>query len=276
MLLFPNRNSSDAPGSVNMRQDIRRITSESSNHTRGTPRTDTDEPLSGVFRQAPDTVSNRCAGFTLVELVLATLISSLVIAIISVALGFSLRVWEKNQNRRPDDFPSLVELLKWQLASFDPVQIRNEGETQIIFRGDEHSLGFATDRSVRAISNGVPVVARYVFRPSEKLLYYAEIPLDPYHADVIQEFLDMQPKDGDKYPRFYPIQVDSFSLSFGQAEEKGGVAASWDENHAIPAYVLVSWSRDNGASVSTQAVIPNFLFARKIQEQKGKSSSDGL
>ena len=218
--------------------------------------------------------SNSCAGFTLVELVLATLISSLVIAIVSVSLGFSLRVWERSQNRQPDDFPSLVELLKWQLASFDPVQVREEGEARIIFRGDNNFIAFATDRSVRAISNGVPVVARYVYDSSGKVLYYAEIPLDPYHPDVIKEFLEMKPSDRSSFPRFYPTPVDSFSLSFGQGDEKGGVADSWDDTRAIPAYVRVSWSRDGGATESTQVIIPNFLFARKIEEQKAGVPSE--
>jgi prepilin-type N-terminal cleavage/methylation domain-containing protein len=219
--------------------------------------------------------SNSCAGFTLVELVLATLISSLVIAIVSVSLGFSLRVWERNQNRRPDDFPSLVELLKWQLASFDPVQVREEGEVQIIFRGDYNFIAFATDRSVRAISNGVPVVARYVYQDSEKVLYYAEIPLDPYHPEVIKEFLAAKPSDSSSWPRFYPIPVDGFSLSYGQGDEKGGADDTWDDAHAIPAYVRVTWSRDGGATESTQIIIPNFLFAREIEEQQAGAQPGG-
>jgi prepilin-type N-terminal cleavage/methylation domain-containing protein len=212
---------------------------------------------------------NPCAGFTLIELVLATLISSLVIAIVSVSLSFSLRVWEKNQNQQSDDVPSLLELLKWQLASFDPVRIDLDGERQLIFQGDEHTLTFATDRSVRAISRGVPVIARYVYAPQEKKLYYAEMVLDPYHPDPIREFMQLRPKDDKSQPRFYPTYISSFAFAFGQKEDKGGTTESWDEATDIPQSVVVNWSSDGGASVSTQLIIPNFFFARKVQEKQG-------
>ena len=47
-------------------------------------------------------------GFTLLELVLATLISAIVIGIFSVALSLSLRMWERQQDREPSDVPSLL------------------------------------------------------------------------------------------------------------------------------------------------------------------------
>lgn len=215
------------------------------------------------------------AGFTLLELVLATLISSLVIAIVSVSLGFSLRVWEKSQSRQPDDLPSLVELLNWQLANFDPVQVKLDVDKQLVFQGDENSVAFTTDRSVRALSNGVPIVARYVFLPQEKMLYYAEIPLDPYHSDIVKAFLQMKPGNRKSRTRFYPTQVDSFVFSFNQGEDRGGEMSTWDDASGIPQSVTVTWSRDNGATVSSRLIVPNFFFAKKLKEQ-GLSTSGAL
>ncbi len=63
-------------------------------------------------------------GFTLVELVIATVIASLVMGIVAVALGFSLRIWERRQNQAPSDMPAVIELLKWQLATFEPQPVR--------------------------------------------------------------------------------------------------------------------------------------------------------
>jgi hypothetical protein len=216
------------------------------------------------------------AGFTLLELVLATLISSLVIAIVSVSLGFSLRVWEKSQGRQPDDLPSLVELLKWQLANFDPVRIKLDLDKQLVFQGDEHSIAFTTDRSVRALSNGVPIIARYIFVPQEKNIYYAEIPLDPYHSDIVKAFLQMKPGDRKSRTRFYPTQVDSFLFSFNQGEDRGGDMGTWDDTNDIPQSVTVTWSRDNGATLSARLIIPNFLFAKKLKETQGLSPASSF
>jgi len=41
------------------------------------------------------------AGFTLLELLLATFISALVIGILSVTLSVALRIWEKNRGTEP-------------------------------------------------------------------------------------------------------------------------------------------------------------------------------
>jgi hypothetical protein len=213
------------------------------------------------------------AGFTLLELVLATLISSLVIAIVSVSLGFSLRVWEKSQGRQPDDLPSLVELLNWQLANFDPVQIKLDVDKQLVFQGDEQSIAFTTDRSVRALSNGVPIIARYIYLPQEKKIYYAEIPLDPYHPEVVKAFLQMKPGDRKSRIRFYPTQVDSFIFSFTQGDDRGGDMNTWDDSKDIPQSVTVTWSRDNGATVSSRLIVPNFFFAKKLKENQGLSPS---
>lgn len=192
----------------------------------------------------------RSTGFTLVELVLATLISSLVIGIFSVALSISLRVWERQQNREISDTPSLLELLKRQLAQFDPILIQLDGKQRPIFQGNEQSLAFATDYSVRAISKGVPVIARYVFIPGRGELFYAELPLDPYHPEPIEEFLKMSPGNTKSWPRFYLIEVAEFALSYA-TKEKGEFAEATEDAAGIPSAVRVDCaSRGDSASFS--------------------------
>jgi len=203
------------------------------------------------------------SGFTLLELVLAMLISSLVIGILSVSLTFTLRVWEKQQNQKTSDMPPVLDLLKWQLASYDPSPIVLDASSQPLFRGDKQSLTLATDRSVRAISNNVPVVARYIFDKRKKKLYYAEIPLDSYHPDDIKAFLKMKPSDDEAaWPRFYATDAASFSLAYGSGEDKTDKDA-WENETDPPATVMVKWSPWEGAPLSTQLYIPNFLFPRK-------------
>jgi len=208
-----------------------------------------------VNRRKGNGLFGRSTGFTLVELVLATLISSLVIGIFSVALSISLRAWERQQNREISDTPSLLELLKRQLAQFDPILIQLEGKQRPIFQGDEQSLAFATDYSVRAISKGVPVIARYVFIPGRGELFYAELPLDPYHPEHIQEFLQMSPGKTKSWPHFYLIEVAEFALSYA-TKEKGEFAGAPDDAAGIPAAVRVSCaSRGDSASFSAMMFV---------------------
>jgi hypothetical protein len=211
-------------------------------------------------------------GFTLVELVIATLISSLVMGIISVALGFSLRVWERLQNQNPSDMPAVMDLLKWQLATLEPQTVRIDQESVPVFKGDTHSLTFATTHSVKAISKGAPVVARYVYVPEEKALYYAEIPLDPYHSEPLEDFLKSKPEKSKKRSRFFSTAAAEFSLAFAAPEEIESFGESWEEDNAVPGLVVVKWSPD-GQSRFTTTMVPNSLFPRHAQEaKKGESA----
>ncbi len=189
-------------------------------------------------------------GFTLIELVLATVISALVIAIMSVCLSFSLRAWESVQNHGPDQSAPLVDLLKQQLAELDPTPVRLEsGGMQIVFKGSGNSLAFATSHSVRAISHGVPVVARYAFDPKSNVLVYSEIPFDPYHGDAIQSFLDLKPNAVQPNIRFYEIQIAGFGISYLDGESDQTQKA-WAQTDKLPAAVVVNWTTPDSGDFS--------------------------
>ncbi len=211
-------------------------------------------------------------GFTLLELVLATLIASLVIGILSVALTFSLRVWEREQNRETSEAPSMVELLKWQLACIDLVDIRSEGESHPLFQGEENSIAFATDFSVKALSKGAPVVVRYVYSPGEKRLYYAEIPLDPYHPEPIEAFLDMEPSGGGKqWPVFYSVEMTHFELKYEKAEEQD--ANSRPANSNIPDIIEITWMGEKDSVSFISRVRPNSFFPKTTRQDGLEDSS---
>ncbi|MHC1745394.1 MAG: type II secretion system protein J [Syntrophobacteraceae bacterium] len=210
-------------------------------------------------------------GFTLLELVLAMMISSLVMGILSVALGFSLRVWERQFDRKTSDMPAMIDLLKWQLASINPAPVQSEMESRIVFQGKEHALTFATDVSVRALSRGVPVVARYLFKPSEKLLYYAEIPFDPYHPEPIEQFMKLEPGKKKTWPVFQATEVLQVVFSFGSGE--GALEKQWNEEKEIPAVVGVRWS-EREAERKTAVIIPNSFFPRDVEQEAGQAGFD--
>ncbi len=223
--------------------------------------------VSRVFAQPPGTPCLLGSkGFTLVELVIATLISTLVMGIIAVALGFSLRIWERQQSQNPSDMPAVMNLLKWQLATFEPQQVRIEQESLPVFQADARSLTFATAHSVKAITKGAPVVARYVFVPKDKALYYAEIPLDPYHSEMIEEFLKMAPGKDKKRKGFFATTVADVSFSYAEDGEAESFEEKWGEDDkSIPGMVVVNWSPD-GQARFTAAIVPNFLFPKRTEE----------
>jgi hypothetical protein len=197
------------------------------------------------------------------ELVLATLISALVIGIFSVALSISLRSWERQQNRESSDVPSLLQLLKWQLAQFEPVMLKFEGNQRPVFQGDEESLAFATSYSVRAISKGVPVIARYVFVPGRGELYYAEMPFDPYHPESIQKFLQMTPADTKAWPHFYVTEIASFSLSY-VGEDRDSSATSVDEDAGVPSAVVVQCAPQADSASLSAVMFVNLPFTKPV------------
>jgi hypothetical protein len=199
-------------------------------------------------------------GFTLLELVLAAFISSLVIGILSVALSFSLRLWERQQSLRESDAPRVIELLRWQVANFNPVPIQVEGAEQILFSGSENSLALATNYSVRAISQGVPVVARYIFDARAKVLYYSEMPLNPHDPDAIDEFMKMKPGgDGSKRPAFFATEVDQFSLLY-LGENDGSLAEAWEDAETPPVAMNVNWKSVESSTPVTTTLFPNAFF----------------
>lgn len=215
-------------------------------------------------------------GFTLLELILATLISSLVMGILSVALTFSLRMWEREQNRQLDDAPAMVELLKLQLASTDNTPMKIGDQTRALFELEDNSFAFVTSHSVKALSKGAPVVARYIFDSGERKLYYSEIPFDPYHPAAIEEFLQIDPHRTDGWPRFYGIEVKEFSLVVNKQEKDEEFPGDGEGGSAIPEVVVLSWSRMTEDFVHTSVMRTDFFFPQDIEAPVVEKMGEGL
>lgn len=218
-------------------------------------------------------------GFTLLELLLATLLSTMVIGIVAVALSFCLRMWERHQNYGPNDALRIIELMTLQIGSFNAAPVRfDEGEEQTLFLGDKESLTLATNYSLKAISKGAPVVARYVYHPEEKRLYYSEMPFNPKDPDLIEELLDMNPNAKDGLVRFYSVSASEFSLEFLEKEEEDGSTGekrevqstgagrkrnksegAWNAGFESLGGVLLRLTTEDGSRSITQLVTPGFL-----------------
>ena len=152
----------------------------------------------------------------------------------------------------------ILELLAMQLADFDATPLSSEfGITGPLFIGDDHSLIIATDHSVKALSGGVPVVARYTYLPKDKVLYYSEIPLDPHHPETLRDFIDVAPDEKSTWPRFYPVKVDEFSFEYSDEEDESFVSA-WDDSENLPRVLLVNWTLDE--KNFSRLIIPDLFF----------------
>jgi prepilin-type N-terminal cleavage/methylation domain-containing protein len=206
------------------------------------------------------------SGFTLVELILATAISAMVVGILSVCFSFAMRVWLSAQDQRPDEAFQLADLLKRQLSECDPTPIKFSDTTQHpLFNGQANSIVFVTAHSVRAISQGVPVVARYVYDPGSKVLSYSELLLDRYHPVFIERFLAGRSSSGKETEiRSYGVGFQEFVLSYAGKDSKEFLQ-SWDVTKELPVEVLVRW-KGNDPMIHSRICMLNVPFPIEVPE----------
>jgi prepilin-type N-terminal cleavage/methylation domain-containing protein len=160
-------------------------------------------------------------GFTLIELILATALSALVVGILSVCFSFALRVWQSTQDQKPDLTFQLSDLLNRQLAECDPRPVRFKEKAHLLFTGQPNSIAFLTTHSVKAISQGVPVVASYTYDPNSRVLSYSELQLDPYHPAFIERFLAGRSSSGKQTEiRSYGVDFPEFVLAYAGKDSK--------------------------------------------------------
>jgi prepilin-type N-terminal cleavage/methylation domain-containing protein len=206
------------------------------------------------------------SGFTLVELLIATFIASLVIGIMSASLSFALRVWERNHGAEPGDqeIIRLLEVMTLQLGTFNPTPIAlgPDKESQPVFVGNRHALSFSTNYSLKAISKGVPVISRYLFVPGNKRFYYAELPFDPYHADPIERFLRQKPDARDSWPRFYAMDMNlsEFTITY-RGGDADGFTETWEDASSLPQAIMVKVALRRGPKTVhiTRVINPHFM-----------------
>jgi prepilin-type N-terminal cleavage/methylation domain-containing protein len=204
-------------------------------------------------------------GFTLIELIIATAISALVMGILSVCFSFALRVWQSTQGQKPDFAFEVAELLKSQLAECDPTPIRIENTVRPVFIGQPNAIAFVTGHSVRAISQGVPVVVRYTYDPGSKTLYYSELLLDPYHSKSIEQFLsDKSLQNKETKIRSYGVEFPEFVLAYADEASKQFVQ-SWDSTDALPKEVLLRW-KGQDSRIHAQILMTNNPFSIETQK----------
>ena len=198
-------------------------------------------------------------GFTLLELIVATAISALVIGIVSVCFSFALRAWESAAKRKPDHTILMAELLQRQLAGCDPTPINFKDGSHPLFIGKSNSICFITSSSVKAISKGVPVAVRYTYDPASRVLSYAEMVMDPYIPDSLEQFAAGGNAPGEKTTvRSYGVDFPKFTLSYA-GKNATEFTQAWTSTQDLPVEILLTWEGTDRA-VHSMACMVNSPF----------------
>jgi prepilin-type N-terminal cleavage/methylation domain-containing protein len=191
-------------------------------------------------------------GFTLLELIVATAISALVIGIVSVCFSFALRMWQTTVNRKPDQTIRLAELLQRQLAECDPTPINFEHGSSPLFIGKANSICFITSHSVKAISKGVPVAVRYTYDSGSRELFYAEMVMNPYRPQLLEQFANSTGEQGQV--RVYKVDFPKFTLNYA-GKSSSEFSPSWTSTEDIPLEILLSWEGTDKAAHSMVCMV---------------------
>ena len=102
-------------------------------------------------------------GFTLLEVLLAMTILSLIAVIIGVSLRLGIRAWERGEADSDDSqkLRYVVERLSQEIRSVYPYQMLIDGERAIAFKGKSDSIFFVTS-SVKSSEGGLKWISYFV------------------------------------------------------------------------------------------------------------------
>jgi general secretion pathway protein J len=108
-------------------------------------------------------------GFTLLELMISLTIMGLILVLVFGAFRIGSRAWEKGEKdvEAHQRERIVLELLKRQIASASPRQIRLEDQEPFYMRGDSRTLEFTTCVPALAAGKSGMVYVRYEVREAE-------------------------------------------------------------------------------------------------------------
>ncbi len=193
---------------------------------------------------------SRFAGFTLLELLITITLLGIVVLIVSGALRIGVRAWEKGSEKTAGIQPVRVvlELMKRQLSSALPYEIEQEGETYLLFSGDEKQLQFVGILSLLNQQNPGNVVVTYRVRDVEEgmMLEFKE-----ENTAVFNNSSDGRLEDTETWWPFSE-NIEKFSIEYaGELNPDGEIIweASWNsrERKALPVAVKLTMAVEKGS-----------------------------
>lgn len=165
-------------------------------------------------------------GFTLVEILLAMTIMSIITLIVGSVFRLGINAWERGESEtgQTQKLRILSGLISQQIKSAYPYWMNIEGENGVIFEGESDSLMFVTALADSSISGFKWV--RYFYK--DGVLYYNEGQLPD------KEFHD---KISDDEEVFDP-EIGKVTFSYFSPEEEEWLD-SWESGESFPEAVRV-------------------------------------
>jgi general secretion pathway protein J len=188
-------------------------------------------------------------GFTLLELIIALTILTMVTVIIGSGLRISVRAWDKGEAETGETqrLRILSGMISQQIKSAYPYKVELDNEEVVLFEGKEDSLLFAT--ALADDSTGGMKWVRYEYR--DGTLYYNEgILPDKKLDESIDSGADV-------------LDSDVGYVKFEYLDEEDSWSDSWDRGDGIPVAVRVKISYFQPFRVYAQ-------YGAKVIEDEGQ------
>lgn len=165
-------------------------------------------------------------GFTLLELIIALTILTLVTLIVGSGLRITIRAWDKGEleTGQTQRLRILSGMLSYQLKSAYPYVIKTEDREGIVFTGTKDSLLFVTTVADREMG-GLKWV-KYTYKDGN--LFYNEGLLPDKELEKTTE------DDGDI------IDTEINKVEFEYLDQEGEWKDSWEEEETLPQAVRIS------------------------------------
>lgn len=173
-------------------------------------------------------------GFTLLEVIIAITILSLITVIIGSAFRLGIQAWGRGEKETEDGqrLRALSSLLSQQLKSIYPYRIRIEGKDEdvVAFKGEPDSITFVT--TMTDSSYGGLKWVQYTFRDGVLLYKEGMLPDKKFEEHI---------KDKNK-EEIVDSHIDNFRFSYSYFLEDDEWTESWDDEEEVPGAVKVNLS----------------------------------
>jgi len=169
---------------------------------------------------------NQLQGFTLLELIIALTILTLVTLIVGSGLRIAIRAWDKGEleTEETQRLRILSGMLSYQLKSAYPYTIKTEDGEEIVFSGTKNTLLFVTTVADREMG-GLKWV-KYTYKDGN--LFYNEGLLPDKELEKTTE------DDGDI------IDTEINKMEFEYLDQEGEWKDSWEDEGSLPQAVRIS------------------------------------
>ncbi len=187
-------------------------------------------------------------GFTLLEVLLAMSLLSIMMVLLFASLSTSARSWNLGEQKiaQVNEKAVTYGFLKRYLGNARPLWGRDDGQRVFMFQGQRQAVKFVSD---------MPLSSAY------KGLQQFELYLDKYNGSQrlmvsVNPFSFQENSETEAQPQILLVQITSFKMHYFDAEVQEW-AQQWQDKETLPALVKVSIELADGSPW------PPMIFALK-------------